>query len=105
MYPQVDNDPEEKREKETEEEDSNSAMGNSLIFRRGWSSSFEESMDDSGISNKEENCDQEKLDFISSILWLMNNHRFIPDFKANVSLYSGQNATGKLRLHSEAIIH
>lgn len=68
LYPQVDRDPEEKREKETEEEDNNSAMGNSIIFRRGWSSSFEESMDDSGISNKEDNCDQEKLDSISSIL-------------------------------------
>lgn len=40
--------------KQCEEDDNLSAMGNSLIGRLGWSSSFEESMSDSGIVQNEE---------------------------------------------------
>lgn len=42
---------------ENEDEDNSSTMGNSLIGRLGWSSSFEESMSDSGANHKDEEND------------------------------------------------
>ncbi|XP_034251665.1 pleckstrin homology domain-containing family M member 1 isoform X2 [Thrips palmi] len=77
---------EQRKEKESEDE-GNASMGNSIIGRLGWSSSFEETMSDSGVNQEEAN--KEKVSKVHSKKKLESYHSLIESY--NTASSSGNN--------------